>query len=86
MQLEFICDMNLIYQEESLTGEKFLLLRPYGGEEGAGFGNAWSRRHFIQLMGASLALAGLADVIAHELRRVRLRATHDKVARCPEIA
>ena len=38
MQLEFICDMNLSYQEEPLSGEKFLLVRPFGGEEGAGFG------------------------------------------------
>ncbi len=38
MQLEFICDMDMVYTEEPLTGEKFLLVRPYGGEEGTGFG------------------------------------------------
>lgn len=38
MQLEFICDMVLAYREEPLTGKKFLLVRPYGGEEGAAFG------------------------------------------------
>ena len=38
MQLEFICAMELIYHPEPLTGEKFILVRPYGGEEGTGFG------------------------------------------------
>jgi len=38
MQLEFICDMELIYREEPLTGEKFLLVRPYGSEEGTAYG------------------------------------------------
>jgi Protein of unknown function (DUF3237) len=38
MQLEFICDMELTYREEPLTGEKFLLVRPYGGEEGTAYG------------------------------------------------
>ena len=38
MQLEFICDMELSYREEPLTGSKFVLVRPYGGEEGAGYG------------------------------------------------
>ena len=38
MHIEFICDMDMIYHEEPLTGEKFLLVRPYGGEEGSGFG------------------------------------------------
>ncbi len=38
MQLEFVCEMLLAYREEPLTGEKFLLVRPYGGEEGAGYG------------------------------------------------
>jgi hypothetical protein len=38
MQLEFICDMELVYREEPLTGKKFMLVRPYGGEEGSGYG------------------------------------------------
>jgi hypothetical protein len=38
MQLEFICDMDLAYREEPLTGGKFLLVRPYGGEEGTAYG------------------------------------------------
>src|SRR5206468_6024011 len=38
MQLEHICDIELIYREEALSGEKFLLVRPYGGEEGTGYG------------------------------------------------
>ena len=38
MQLEFVCDMNLGYRAEPMTGEKFVLVRPYGGEEGTGYG------------------------------------------------
>jgi hypothetical protein len=38
VQLEHICDMNLIYRQESLYADKFLLVRPYGGEEGSGYG------------------------------------------------
>ena len=38
MQLEFICDVELAYREEPLTGAKFQLVRPYGGEEGKGYG------------------------------------------------
>jgi hypothetical protein len=38
MQLEFICDMELIYREEPFYHGKFLLVRPYGGEEGSGYG------------------------------------------------
>jgi len=38
MQLEFICDMDLVYREQPLTGDKFLLVRPYGGEEGTAYG------------------------------------------------
>ncbi len=38
MQLEFICEMLIAYREEPLTGKKFLLVRPYGGEEGSGYG------------------------------------------------
>jgi hypothetical protein len=38
MQLEFICDLELAYREEPLIEGKFLLVRPYGGEEGTGYG------------------------------------------------
>jgi hypothetical protein len=38
MQLEFICDMELTYRDEPLTGKKFLLVRPYGGEAGSAYG------------------------------------------------
>ena len=38
MQLDFICEMTLAYRELPLTGDKFLLVRPYGGEEGSGYG------------------------------------------------
>jgi hypothetical protein len=38
MQLEFICEMVLGYRDEPHTGEKFLPVRPYGGEEGTGYG------------------------------------------------
>ena len=38
MQLELICEMVLSYREEPLTGKKFLLVRPFGGEEGTGYG------------------------------------------------
>jgi len=30
--------MELAYREEPLTGDKFLLVRPYGGEEGTAYG------------------------------------------------
>ena len=38
MQLEYICDMELVYREEPLYSAKFLLVRPYAGEEGTGYG------------------------------------------------
>ncbi len=38
MQLEYLCDMELAYREEPLYGGKFLVVRPYGGEEGTGYG------------------------------------------------
>ena len=38
MQLEFICDLELAYREEPLYRDKFLLVRPYEGEEGTGYG------------------------------------------------
>ena len=38
MQLEYICDLELFYREEPLYHGKFLLVRPYGGEEGTGYG------------------------------------------------
>jgi hypothetical protein len=38
MQLEYICDMQLVYRHEPFYADKFLLVRPYGGEEGTGYG------------------------------------------------
>jgi len=38
MQLEYLCDMELVYREEPLYAGKFILVRPYGGEEGSGYG------------------------------------------------
>ena len=38
MQLEYICDMELVYRQEPLYAGKFMLVRPYGGEEGTGYG------------------------------------------------
>lgn len=38
MRLEYVCDMELAYREEPTYGGKFLLTRPYGGEEGTGYG------------------------------------------------
>jgi hypothetical protein len=38
MQLEFICDLEIAYRETPLIGDKFALVRPYGGEEGTGYG------------------------------------------------
>ncbi len=37
MRLDQLCDMELVYRESSF-GEKFLLARPYGGQEGSGYG------------------------------------------------
>ena len=36
MRLDHLCDMELMYRPESFG--KFVLIRPYGGEEGAGYG------------------------------------------------
>jgi hypothetical protein len=38
MRLEHLCDMEFVHQEAPGLGEKFLLIRPYGGEEGSGYG------------------------------------------------
>ena len=38
MQLEYICDLELVYREEPLYHGKFLLVRPYDGEDGTGYG------------------------------------------------
>jgi hypothetical protein len=38
MRLEPICDMELVYREGPLYGGKLLVVRPYGGEEGTGYG------------------------------------------------
>ena len=38
MRLEYICDLELAYREGPTYEGKFLLVRPYGGEEGTGYG------------------------------------------------
>ncbi len=38
IQLDYICDMELVYREESLYFDKFLLVCPYDGAEGTGYG------------------------------------------------
>jgi len=38
MRLEYVCDMDLVYQEAPGLGAKLLVIRPYGGEEGTGYG------------------------------------------------
>ncbi len=38
MQLVYLCDMELVYREESLYSDTFILVRPYGSEEGTGYG------------------------------------------------
>jgi hypothetical protein len=38
MRLEYICDMELVYREESLYTNKFVMVRPFGNEEGTGYG------------------------------------------------
>ena len=38
MRLEYLCDMELAYREAPGLGAKLLLIRPFGGEEGTGYG------------------------------------------------
>lgn len=38
MRLEPLCEMRLAYQEDPITGSKFMLARPFGTEEGMGYG------------------------------------------------
>jgi hypothetical protein len=38
MRLEQLCEMELTYREEKAYGQKFVLMRPYGSEEGSGYG------------------------------------------------
>ena len=52
MQLEHICDMELVYREEPLYHGKFLLIRPYDGEEGTGYGEGDGRVTGPKLQGS----------------------------------
>lgn len=36
MRLEHLCDLELVYQHTDLLDGKFVLVQPYGGEEGTG--------------------------------------------------
>ena len=38
MRLEHLCDLELSYRSMSTLGTEFVLVRPYGTEEGAGYG------------------------------------------------
>ena len=38
MRLEHLCDIELCYQSLPFGTKKFVLVRPYGGEEGSGYG------------------------------------------------
>ena len=38
MRLEHLCDMELVYQEAPGMGQKVLMVRPYSGQEGSGYG------------------------------------------------
>lgn len=38
MRLEHLCDLELIYRELPGLGTKFVLVQPYGTEEGSGYG------------------------------------------------
>lgn len=46
MRLEWLCDMNLAYRTE------FTLVRPYGGEEGSGYGEGDGRVEGPRLSGS----------------------------------
>lgn len=38
MRLDYICDIELAYRAEPAYGTDFVLVRPYGGQEGTGYG------------------------------------------------
>src|SRR4051794_5256231 len=38
MRLEFLCDLQLTYREEPFYGGILAMVKPYGGEEGSGYG------------------------------------------------
>ncbi len=38
MRLELLCEMTLTYRKESAYNAPFIILRPYGGEEGSAYG------------------------------------------------
>lgn len=51
MRLEYVCDMHLRYEEIPGTSERFALVRPYGGEEGTGYGTGGGNVEGEQLRG-----------------------------------
>ena len=38
MRLELLCDMEFVYREEKIYSAGFVMVRPYGGEEGSAYG------------------------------------------------
>lgn len=38
MRLEHLCDMELVYRQTDLLDDRFVLVRPYAGQEGTGYG------------------------------------------------
>lgn len=52
MRLKYLCDMDLLYRTEPLSGSKFVLVRPYGSEEGTGYGEGDGRVSGDRLQGA----------------------------------
>src|SRR5512144_1959987 len=52
MKLEHICDLELVYREEAVYSGKFVLVRPFGGEEGSGYGEGDGTANGPRIRGA----------------------------------
>ena len=51
MRLEHLCDLELIYRELPGLDTKFVLVQPYGSEEGTGYGEGDGQVSGVQLNG-----------------------------------
>ena len=51
MRLEHLCDLELAYREMPTLGTDFVLVRPYGSEEGTGYGEGDGKVSGPQLSG-----------------------------------